>query len=51
MTSTHHPLVFSDTTNKNGLIQECEFWTNLGDGTISGDTTLLAQFTDRKSVV
>ena len=47
MTSTHHPLVFSDTTNKNGLIQECEFWTNLGDGTISGDTTLLAQFTAR----
>lgn len=38
---------FSDTTNKNGLIQECEFWCNLGDGTISGDTTLLAQFTSR----
>lgn len=38
---------FSDTTNKNGLIQECEFWTNLGDATISGDTTLLKQFTSR----
>jgi hypothetical protein len=37
----------SDTTNKNGLIQECEFWTNLGDGTISGDTTLLKVFVNR----
>lgn len=36
---------FNDTTNKNGLIQDCEFWTQLGDGTISGDTTLLAVFT------
>jgi hypothetical protein len=40
-------MVFSDTTAKQGLIQECEFWTNLGDGTISGDTTLLKQFTSR----
>jgi hypothetical protein len=38
---------FSDTTNKNGLIQECEFWTNVGDAAISGDTTLLKQFTSR----
>src|SRR4051812_2372910 len=38
---------FSDTTNKNGLIQECEFWCNLGDGGISGDTTLLKQFASR----
>lgn len=38
---------FSDTTNKNGLIQECEFWCNLGDGTISGDATLLKQFASR----
>lgn len=38
---------YSDTTNKNGLLQECEFWTNLGDGTITGDATLKAQFTSR----
>lgn len=38
---------FSDTSNKNGLIQECEFWTNLGDAAISGDTTLLKQFASR----
>jgi hypothetical protein len=38
---------FSNTTNKNGLIQEIEFWTNLGDGTISGDAVLLPQFTNR----
>jgi hypothetical protein len=36
---------FSDTTNKSGLVQDCEFWTNLGDGTISGDSSLLARFT------
>lgn len=38
---------FSDTSTKQGLIQECEFWTNLGDAVISGDTTLLKQFTNR----
>ncbi len=38
---------FNDTTGKSGLIQECEFWTNLGDGTISGDSVLLPQFTNR----
>lgn len=38
---------FSDTTNKSGLIQECEFWTNLGDAAISGDSILLPQFTNR----
>jgi hypothetical protein len=38
---------YSDTTNKNGLLQECEFWTALGDAVISGDTTLKAQFTSR----
>lgn len=38
---------FSDTTNKNGLLQECEFWCNLGDAGITGDTTLKAQFTSR----
>lgn len=38
---------FSDTSTKQGLIQEIEFWTNLGDGVVSGDTTLLKQFTNR----
>lgn len=32
---------FSDTTNKNGLIQLYEFWTRQPDGTVSGDSTLL----------
>lgn len=37
---------YSNPTTKAGLIQDCEFWTNLGDGTISGDTTtLLPRFT------
>lgn len=36
---------FSDTSTKQGLIQDCEFLTNLGDGVISGDSALLAQFT------
>lgn len=40
-------MLTSDTTNKNGLIQECEFWTNLGDGVISGDATLLKVFINR----
>ena len=38
-------MVFSDTTNKNGLIQRCERLCNLSDGAISGDSTLLAYFT------
>lgn len=38
---------FSDTTNLDGLIQACEDYTNLGDGVISADTTLLKQFTRR----
>ncbi len=38
-------MIFSDTTNKNGIIQQIEFRTSLGDGYISGDTTLLAQIT------
>lgn len=38
-------MVFSDTSTKLGLIQRIEYWTNLGDGTISGDTTTLQQFT------
>lgn len=37
--------VFSDTAGKTGLIQQCERWTGLGDGAISGDSVLLAQFT------
>lgn len=40
-------MVFSDTTSKSGLIQEAEFWTGLGDAGISGDPTLLKQFTSR----
>jgi len=38
-------LQFSDTTNKNGIIQRIEFDTNLGDGAISGNATLLSQIT------
>lgn len=38
-------MVFSDTTNKNGIIQRCEQWTGLGDAVISGDTTLIKIFT------
>lgn len=38
---------FSDTTTKNGLIQECERWCRLGDAGISGNSTLLAEFTSR----
>lgn len=36
---------FSETTNKTGLIQRCEFYTNVGDAGISGNSTLLKQFT------
>lgn len=36
---------FSNTTSKNGLIQRCEDYTNIGDGGISGDTTTLKKFT------
>lgn len=38
-------MVFSDTTNKNGLIQTFEFWTRMQDGTVTG--TLLKQITGR----
>lgn len=39
-------MIFNDATNiNNGLIQECEFWTGLGYGAISGDTTRLKEFT------
>lgn len=41
-------LYFNDTTSaRNGLIQDCELWTQLGDGSINGDATLLATFTRR----
>lgn len=36
---------FSDTTNKDGIIQQLEHKTNLGDTGISGNSTLLKQFT------
>ncbi len=36
---------FSDTSTKNGLIQDCEFLTGLGDATITGDSALFAIFT------
>lgn len=36
---------YSDTTNKNGIVQRMEFLCGKGDGAISGDTTLLMQFT------
>lgn len=36
---------FSNTTTKSGIIQQLEFRTNLGDTGISGDATLLKQFT------
>jgi hypothetical protein len=36
---------FSDTTNKNGIIQLVEFNAGLGDGGISGNSTLLKQVT------
>ena len=36
---------FSDTTNKNGLIQNIESLCNLSDGGISGNSTLLAKIT------
>jgi hypothetical protein len=36
---------FSDTTNKNGVIQKIELLLQMQDGAISGDTVLLKQFT------
>jgi hypothetical protein len=38
--------MFSDLTNKTGIIQACERYCNLGSGKISGDTTLLQDFTN-----
>jgi hypothetical protein len=42
---------FNDTTNKNGIIQWCEEYTGLGDGTISGNSDKLLKFTSRVNVV
>lgn len=40
-------MVFNDTTNLNGAIQECESWLFGGNyGAISGNTTLLKSFTN-----
>lgn len=36
---------YSNTTDKNGLLQRCEYYTLLGDGVITGNTLLKAQFT------
>lgn len=38
-------IAYSDTSNKNGIIQRAEIFTGLGDGGISGNATLLKQFT------
>src|SRR5436190_2831944 len=38
-------LVFSDTSNKSGLIQDCETLLGFDDAAISGNTTLLKKFT------
>lgn len=38
-------MTFNDTTNRNGLIQSCEFLCSLQDAGISGDTNLLKHFT------
>lgn len=37
--------VFSDTSDKDGIIQKIEFYTGLGDAGISGNSTLLKQIT------
>lgn len=38
-------MVFNDTTNKDGILQRVEDYTNLGDGAITDDDTLLKKFT------
>ena len=38
-------MVFSSTSGKNGLIQQCESLCNLGDAGITGNSTLFAKFT------
>lgn len=39
-------MIYTDTTNKNGLLQLCEQLCSIGDGGISGDATLKAMFTN-----
>lgn len=39
-------MVFNDTTNKNGVIQQIEQTLKLDDGAISGNTSLLREFTN-----
>lgn len=43
-------MVFSDTTNKNGVIQTNELYCGLGDAGISGNSTLLKQFTNLNNI-
>jgi len=40
-------MIFNDTTNKEGLIQSCEWWGGFQNADISGDATLLKIFTSR----
>lgn len=40
-------MTYNDTSTKQGLLQDCEFWCNLGDAGISGNTFLKQQFTNR----
>jgi ABC-type multidrug transport system fused ATPase/permease subunit len=44
-------MVFNDTTNRKGIIQEIEKNTDLGVGTISGNTNLLKDFTATKIIL
>lgn len=43
-------MVYSDTTNKNGIIQMCELLLDFNDGDITGNTVLLKQFTSLLNV-
>jgi hypothetical protein len=38
-------MMFNDVSTRTGLIQECEFWTGLGDAAISGETAMMQVFT------
>jgi hypothetical protein len=38
-------MVFSDTSNLNGILQRCEDYTGIGNGNITGDTVTLKKFT------
>lgn len=40
-------MVYSDTSTKQGLLQDIEFWTGLGDAGITGNTFLKQQITNR----